>query len=76
MSVPLDSHFSSLSIERLISNVAESLDRSVSPEASTKRDSQAVCPCELRSTTLFQRHARHSAFREALTQQLEVRENK
>ena len=56
-SVPPDSPFSSLSIESFISNAAESLDRSITPQAPVKLDSQAVCPRQIRSTTLLQRHA-------------------
>ena len=42
---------------KVSSNAAESLDRSVTPQASAKLDNQAVCPRQLRSTTLLQRHA-------------------
>ena len=57
MSVPPDSRFCSLSIESLISNAAESLHSSATPQASAKLDSQAVCARQLRSTTSLQRHA-------------------
>ena len=57
MSIPPDSPFSSLSIESLISNAAENLERSATPQASAELDSQAVCPRQLSSTTLLQRHA-------------------
>ena len=57
MSLPPDSPFSSPSIESLISNAAESLDRSATPQASANLDNQAVCPRQLRSTTSLQRHA-------------------
>ena len=52
--VPPDSPFSSLSIESLISNAAENLERSATPKASAN---QTICPRQLRSTTLLQRHA-------------------
>ena len=54
LSVPPDSPFLSLSIESLISNAAENLERSATPEASAN---QTVCPRQLRSTKLLQRHA-------------------
>ena len=57
MSVPPDSPFCSLSIEGLISNAAESLQSSATPQASAKLGSEAVCPRQLRSTTSLQRHA-------------------
>ena len=57
MSVPPDSPFCSLSVESLISNAAESLHSSATPQASAKLDSQAVCPRQLRSPTSLQRHA-------------------
>ena len=57
MSVPADSHFCSLSTESLISNAAENLHNSATPQASAKLESQAVCPRQLRSTTSLQRHA-------------------
>ena len=57
MSVPPDSSSSSFPIESLISNAAESLHHSAAPQASAKLDSQAVCPRQLRSATLLQRHA-------------------
>ena len=52
-----DSPCSYLSIESLISNAVESLDRSTTPQASAELDNQAVCPRQLRSTTLLQRQA-------------------
>ena len=57
LSIPPNSPFSSLSIESLISNAVESLDRSIIPQASAKLDNQAVCPRQLRSTTSFQRRS-------------------
>ena len=54
---PPDSHFCSLSNESLISNAAESLHSSATPQASANLNSQAVCPRQLRSTTSLQRHA-------------------
>ena len=57
LSVRPDSPFSTNSIESLISNTTENLDFSATPEASAKVDSQLVCPRQLRSTTMLQRHA-------------------
>ena len=57
MSVPPDSPFSSFSIESLISKAAELLNFSATPQASSKLDSQANFPRQLRSTTLLQRQA-------------------
>ena len=54
LSAPQESLFSSLSIESRFSNAAEILERSATPEASAN---QTVCPRQLRSTTLLQRHA-------------------
>ena len=57
MSILSGSPFSSFSIESLIFNAAGSLDRSATPQAAAKLDSEAVCPRQLRSRTLLQRHA-------------------
>ena len=57
MSVPSHSASSSFSIENLISDAAESLDRLATPQASANFDGQAVCPRQLRSTILLQRQA-------------------
>ena len=57
LSVPPNSPFCSLSIESIISNARESLDHSITAQASAKLVNQAVCPRQLRSTTSLQRHA-------------------
>ena len=48
LSITPHSPFSSVSIESLISDAAEILDRSVTPQASAKLDSQVACPRQLR----------------------------
>ena len=57
ISVPPDSPFSSLSHESLKPNAAGSLDHLATPQASANLDNTAVCPRQLRSTTLLQHHA-------------------
>ena len=78
MLLPPDSPFSSLSIESLISNAAESLDRSATPQVSAKLDSQSG---RVSASITFDNIASTSCttaspIREAVAQQLEVRDYK